>query len=268
MNHPMPHLGFGTFRLEGQTAFDSVTLALNAGYRHIDTAQIYGNEQAVGDAIQSSGIAREDIFLTTKVWTDNFSRELFIPSVQESLRQLGMADIDLLLIHWPLKNQEVDMADYLASLKQAQDLGLTRQIGISNFTMAHMEQAVQILGKDVLLTNQIEVHPYLQNRQVTEYCRALGMRVTGYMPFAYGAVLQDPVIQAIAEKHQATAAQVVLAWMRQQGFVTIPSSTKQANIESNLDADRLTLDETDLAAIAALDRGHRVANPDFAPAWD
>ncbi|MEI8593432.1 2,5-didehydrogluconate reductase DkgB [Photobacterium sp. Hal280] len=268
MNHPLPHLGFGTFRLEGQTAFDAVTMALNAGYRHIDTAQIYGNEQAVGDAIQAAGVARAALFLTTKVWTDNLHRDAFIPSVKASLAKLGTDYVDLLLVHWPLNHNTVTMEDYLSSLKKAQDMGLTRHIGISNFTGAQTEQAVSILGEGALLTNQFEVHPYLQNHKVVAKCREMGLIVTGYMPFAYGAVLKDPVIQAIAEKHSATAAQVVLAWMRQQGYVTIPSSTRQANIDNNLKADSLELDATDLTDIAALDRGHRVANPDFAPEWD
>ncbi len=268
MNTPLPHLGFGTFRLEGQTAFDAVTMALNAGYRHIDTAQIYGNEQAVGDAIKASGIARAELFLTTKVWTDNLHRNAFIPSVEASLAKLGTEYVDLLLVHWPLNNNVVAMADYLSSLKKAQDMGLARLIGVSNFTAAQTEQAVSILGEGILLTNQFEVHPYLQNHKVVAKCQDLGLIVTGYMPFAYGAVLKDPVIQAIAEKHGATAAQVVLAWMRQLGYVTIPSSTRQANINSNLLADSLELDASDFAEIAALDRGHRVANPDFSPEWD
>lgn len=264
----IPMLGAGTFRLQEQAAFDSVAMALEAGYRHIDTAQIYGNEKEVGDALTASGIAREDIYLTTKVWMDKLGKDHFRASVEESLDKLQTSYVDLLLIHWPLKNEEVAMEEYLAELKAVKDAGLAKQIGVSNFTNAQLSQAIEILGAGEIFTNQVEVHPYLQNRKVVEFCQNNGVVVTGYMPFAYGDVLKDEVVIAIADKHQATAAQIVLAWMRQSEFVTIPSSTKKANIESNLAADEITLDDADMAEIAKLDRNHRLANPDFAPEWD
>ncbi|MBC7001294.1 2,5-didehydrogluconate reductase DkgB [Photobacterium sp. BZF1] len=268
MTIAMPVLGAGTFRLKGEDAYNSVTMALEAGYRHIDTAQIYGNEKEVGAAIADSGIARSEIFLTTKIWMDKFGKEAFLPSIRQSLADLQVEYVDLLLIHWPLKNEEVAMSDYLASLKEVKELGMAKQIGISNFTVAQMQQAIDILGTEAIYTNQVEVHPYLQNRKVVDFCLENGIIVTGYMPFAYGDVLKDETIARIAEKHQATAAQTVLAWMRQNEFVTIPSSTKRANIDSNLKASEVVLDEADMAAIAELDRNHRLANPDFAPEWD
>lgn len=264
----MPMLGAGTFRLKDDVAYQSVLTALELGYRHIDTAQIYGNEAEVGQAIQDSGVDRDAIFLTTKVWIDKLAKATFAASVEESLEKLQTEYIDLLLIHWPLKNDAVPMAEYLAELKAVKDKGLVKHIGVSNFTNAQLEQAIAILGEGEILTNQVEVHPYLQNRKVVACCRTHGVTVTGYMPFAYGDVLKDAVIQDIAAKHTATAAQVVLAWMRQNDFVTIPSSTKAANLESNLAAATLTLDAEDMASIATLDRGHRLANPDFAPDWD
>ncbi|PSW20726.1 2,5-didehydrogluconate reductase DkgB [Photobacterium sanctipauli] len=268
MTIAMPLLGAGTFRLKGEDAYNSVTMALNAGYRHIDTAQVYGNEQEVGTAIADSGIARDEIFLTTKIWMDKFGKDAFLPSIRQSLQDLQTDYIDLLLIHWPLKNEEVAMEDYLASLKEVKALGLAKHIGISNFTVAQMAQAVSILGADEIYTNQVEVHPYLQNRKVVDFCRQHGIIVTGYMPFAYGDVLKDETIIKIADKHDASPAQIVLAWMRQNEFVTIPSSTKQANIESNMKSDAVALNSDEMALIAELDRNHRKANPDFAPEWD
>lgn len=264
----IPLLGAGTFRLKDGAAYDSVKMALEAGYRHIDTAQIYGNEAEVGKAIADSGIPREEIFLTTKIWIDKLGSEHFEPSVLESLEKLQTSYVDLLLIHWPLKNNEVPMEEYLPELKAVKDKGLVRHIGVSNFTNVQLEQAIEILGDGEIYTNQVEVHPYLQNRKVVDFCEANGVLVTGYMPFAYGDVLKDEVILAIASEHKATAAQVVLAWMRQNNFVTIPSSTKKANIESNLAAETLVLTEADMDKIFKLDRNHRMANPDFAPEWD
>ena len=264
----IPMLGTGTFRLKDQAAYDAVLMALEEGSRHIDTAQIYGNEKPVGDAIHASGIPRQELFITTKVWTQNLNPIDFEASVAQSLTDLQTEYVDLLLIHWPLKDEQVPMADYLSSLKAMQDKGLSRRIGVSNFTNTQLSEAIKILGDGVIFTNQVEVHPYLVNQKVTEFCQQHHIVVTGYMPFAYGAVLQDEVINAIAAQHQASAAQVVLAWLRQQGFVTIPSSTKRDNVRANIAAANLQLSVAEINAISALDRNHRVANPDFAPDWD
>ncbi|MEZ9901432.1 2,5-didehydrogluconate reductase DkgB [Vibrio breoganii] len=264
----IPLLGAGTYRLKDGAGYDSVKTSLEAGFRHIDTAQIYGNEEEVGQAIADSSIPREDVFLTTKVWIDNFAKEKFAPSVQESLQKLKTDYIDLLLIHWPLKDDEVPMEEYLPELKALKDSGLVRHIGVSNFTNAQLGKAIDIVGDGEIYTNQVEVHPYLQNHKVVYFCEANGVIVTGYMPFAYGDVLQDETIQAIAKEHDASPAQVVLAWMRQNEFVTIPSSTKKANIESNLHSEKVTLTESDMEKIATLDRDHRLASPSFAPDWD
>ncbi|SHI15331.1 2,5-didehydrogluconate reductase DkgB [Ferrimonas marina] len=268
MNGALPALGAGTFRLEGDTAYQSVAMALEAGYRHIDTAQIYGNEQEVGDALRDSGVARDELFVTTKVWMDRLSPAKFLDSVKESLEKLQTPYVDLLLIHWPLTDDSVPMADYLTCLKQAQTLGLTRHIGVSNFTVAQMEQAIAILGEGALLTNQVEVHPFLQNNAVVEFCHQHQVTVTGYMPLAVGDVFKEPVLQQIAERHQSNPAAVALAWIRQRGLPTIPSSTKRANLEANLASLQLTLSEDEMAQIATLDRNQRIANPDFAPNWD
>ena len=265
----IPAFGLGTFRLKGQTVIDSVRNALDVGYRAVDTAQIYDNEAEVGQAIAESGVARDDLFLTTKVWIANFSHNALLDSLRESLRKLRTDHVELTLIHWPSPKDAVPMAEYLGALAEAKSLGLTRQIGISNFTIDLTRRAIAILGADAIATNQIEVHPYLQNRALIAFLKEQGIHVTAYMSLAYGEVLKDPVIQSIAERHQASAAQVALAWALQQGFAVIPSSTKRENLASNLLATDLSLSDADMAQIATLDRGQRLANPDgIAPAWD
>lgn len=265
----IPAFGLGTFRLKGQTVIDSVRNALDVGYRAIDTAQIYENEAEVGQAIAESGVARDELFITTKIWIANFHHGALLDSLRESLRKLRTDHVELTLIHWPSPKDAVPMAEYLGALAEAKSQGLTRQIGISNFTIAQTRQAIEILGAGAIATNQIEVHPYLQNRALIAFLKDQGIHVTAYMSLAYGEVLNDPVIQAIAERHQATPAQVALAWALQQGFAVIPSSTKRDNLAGNLLAADLRLSDEDMAQIATLDRGHRLANPEaIAPAWD
>lgn len=265
----IPAFGLGTFRLKGQTVIDSVRNALDVGYRAIDTAQIYENEAEVGQAIAESGVARDELFITTKIWIANFHHDALLDSLRESLRKLRTDHVELTLIHWPSPKDAVPMAEYLGALAEAKSQGLTRQIGISNFTIAQTRQAIEILGAGAIATNQIEVHPYLQNRALIAFLKDQGIHVTAYMSLAYGEVLKDPVIQAIAERHQATPAQVALAWALQQGFAVIPSSTKRDNLAGNLLAADLRLSNEDMAQIATLDRGHRLANPEaIAPAWD
>ncbi|MHC9014256.1 2,5-didehydrogluconate reductase DkgB [Stenotrophomonas bentonitica] len=265
----IPAFGLGTFRLKGQTVIDSVRNALDVGYRAIDTAQIYENEAEVGQAIAESGVARDELFITTKIWIANFHHGALLESLRESLRKLRTDHVELTLIHWPSPKDAVPMAEYLGALAEAKSQGLTRQIGISNFTIAQTRQAIEILGAGAIATNQIEVHPYLQNRALIAFLKDQGIHVTAYMSLAYGEVLKDPVIQAIAERHQATPAQVALAWALQQGFAVIPSSTKRDNLAGNLLAADLRLSDEDMAQIATLDRGHRLANPEaIAPAWD
>lgn len=265
---PMPVLGLGTFRLQGQTVVDSVKSGLSIGYRHIDTAQIYGNEAEVGQAIAESGIPRDELFVTTKIWIEALAADRLIPSLRESLTKLRMEAVDLTLIHWPSPGDAVPLKDTLDALIEAKRLGLTRAIGLSNFTVAQMREAAALVGPDQLATNQVEIHPFLQNRAVIAAAKALDLPLTAYMPLAYGKVMTEPVLLDIAAKHGTTPAQVSLAWLLQQGFTVIPSSTKPANQAANLDASRLRLDDADMSAIATLDRGERLANPDFAPAWD
>ncbi len=265
----IPAFGLGTFRLQGQVVIDSVSTGLELGYRAIDTAQIYENEAEVGQAIAGSGIPREELFITSKIWVANFAKDTLIDSLKESLRKLQTDYLDLTLIHWPSPQDQVPVAEFMGALLEAKQQGLTRKIGISNFTVDLMKQAIAAVGAENIATNQIELHPYLQNRTVVEFAQSQGIQITSYMTLAYGEVLQDPLIQQIADQHQATTAQVTLAWAMQSGYAVIPSSTRRANLESNLKAGALTLSAADMALIATLERGHRLTSPKgIAPIWD
>lgn len=267
--HTIPAFGLGTFRLKDQVVIDSVKTGLDLGYRLVDTAQIYGNEAEVGRAIAESGVPRDQVFITTKIWTANDAKDKLVPSLRDSLAKLRTDHVDLTLIHWPSPKNAVPVAEFMAALADAKAQGLTKQIGVSNFTVALMKEAIAAVGADAIATNQVELHPYLQNRAVADFAKSQGIRITSYMTLAYGKVLNDPVIGAVAAAHGATTAQVVLAWAMQLGYAVIPSSTKRANLEGNLKAQALTLSDAEMAQIAALDRGERLTSPEgLAPAWD
>ena len=265
----IPSFGVGTFRLQGQVVIDSVRNALEVGYRAIDTAQIYGNEPEVGQVIAESGIDRAELFVTTKIWVANYRHEQLIASLRESLDKLRSDYVDLALIHWPAPGNGVALAETMGALAEAKRLGLARRIGLSNFNIDLTRQAVELVGKGEIATNQVELSPYLQNTKLAAFLKEQGIAVTSYMTLAYGKVLDDAVLARIADKHRATVAQVVLAWALQLGYAVIPSSTRRENLASNLLARELTLDADDMAAIAALERNGREVDPaGLAPAWD
>lgn len=265
----IPAFGLGTFRLKGQPVIDSVRNGLGLGYRLIDTAQIYGNEADVGQGIAESGVARADLFLTTKIWTENLAGDKLAQSLKDSLAKLRTDHADLTLIHWPSPGNAVPVAEFMGALAEAKTQGLTKQIGVSNFTVDLMRQAIAAVGAAEIATNQVELHPYLQNRKVADFAHSHGISITSYMTLGYGSVLKDPVIQAIAEAHQATPAQVTLAWAMQLGYAVIPSSTRRAHLESNMKARQLRLSDDEMARMAALDTNSRLTSPEgLAPAWD
>ena len=265
----IPAFGLGTFRLKDQVVIDSVSTALALGYRAIDTAQIYGNEAQVGQAIADSRVPRDELFVTTKVWTDHYKVADAVPSLKESLRRLRLEQVDLTLIHWPAPGSGVPLSETLGALIDAKKQGLTRLIGVSNFNIAGMQDALLIAGKGGIATNQIELSPYLQNRAVAEAAKSLGIQITSYMTLAYGKVLGDPVLGVIAARHAATPAQVALAWALQLGYAVIPSSTQRVNLESNLFARHLRLTDDEMKQMAALERGGRLVDPaGLAPVWD
>ncbi|QKH35538.1 2,5-didehydrogluconate reductase DkgB [Achromobacter pestifer] len=265
----IPAFGVGTFRLQGQAVIDSVRNALDLGYRAIDTAQIYENEAEVGHAIAESGVPRDELFATTKIWVPNYARDKLIPSLKDSLAKLRSDYADLTLIHWPAPGNGVPVEEFMSALAEAKTQGLTRQIGISNFPIAETRAAIAAVGREQIATNQIELSPYLQNRKLAAFLREQGIQVTSYMTLAYGKVLKDPVIGQIAQRHDATPAQVALAWALQLGHAVIPSSTKRENLASNLLAQDLRLTDEDMAQIAALERNGREVSPEgLAAAWD
>ena len=265
----IPAFGLGTFRLKDQVVIDSVKTGLELGYRLIDTAQIYGNEAEVGRAIAESGVPRDDIFITTKIWTSNYAKDKLVPSLKDSLQKLRTDHVDLTLIHWPSPKNDVPVAEFMGALMDAKAQGLTKRIGISNFNIALMKEAIAAVGAQNIATNQIELSPFLQNRKVVDFAKSQGIHITSYMTLAYGKALKDPVIEAIATAHRATPAQVVLAWAMQLVYAVIPSSTKRENLASNLLAQQLRLSDADMAQIAALDRNERLTSPEgLAPAWD
>ncbi|HCT5822089.1 TPA: 2,5-didehydrogluconate reductase DkgB [Citrobacter sedlakii] len=265
----IPAFGLGTFRLKDDVVIASVKTALALGYRAVDTAQIYDNEAAVGQAIAESGIPRGDLYITTKIWTENLRKDKLIPSLKESLKKLRTDYVDLTLIHWPSPNDAVPVAEFMQALLEAKEQGLTREIGISNFTIPLMEKAIAAVGVDNIATNQIELSPYLQNGKVVEWAKQHGIHITSYMTLAYGKALNDEVISRIAAKHSATPAQVILAWAIGEGYSVIPSSTKRENLASNLQALNLKLDAEDKHAIATLDCNDRLVSPEgLAPQWD
>ncbi|MDP2017031.1 2,5-didehydrogluconate reductase DkgB [Hydrogenophaga sp.] len=269
MQNTIPAFGLGTFRLKDQVVIDSVSNGLDLGYRLIDTAQIYGNETEVGQAISESGVPRADLFITTKIWTENLAGDKLVASLKDSLVKLRTERVDLTLIHWPSPGGAVPVAEFMGALADAKAQGLTRLIGVSNFNIALLREAISAVGAGEIATNQIELHPYLQNRTLVEFARSQGVHTTSYMTLAYGQVLKDPVVQDIARELGATPAQVALAWAMQLGYAVIPSSTKRENLQGNLLSTQLRLRDDQMARIAALDNGGRLVNPaGLAPAWD
>jgi len=263
----IPALGFGVFRMSEREVERVVPAALEAGFRHFDTAQIYGNEAALGRALQTAGARREDLFLTTKVWVENYSPQKFAASVDESLDKLKVDRVDLLLLHWP--GAEVTIAEQIAMLNAVQAAGKTRFIGVSNQSIAQLRESIA-LSKAPIVTNQIEAHPYLDQRGMAQAAKAPGVALTAYYGMADGAVPRDPVLQEIGAKYGKSAAQVALRWLVQQGFVALSKTARPERVAENIDIFDFLLSGEDLAAIGRLARpnGRLVNPPGLAPAWN
>ncbi len=264
----IPPLGLGTYGRTGEAGTAAILTALELGYRHIDTAQTYDSETSVREALRRSGLARDEVFLTTKVADTNLARDRFAASVARSLEALGTDRVDLLLIHWPSAREAVPLEHYLTALAEAQARGQARLIGVSNFTIAHLERAEAILGRGALATNQVELHPWLQQPKLRDWARRRGLTLTAYEPLVRGRVLSEPALTAIAGRHGVTPAAVVLAFLIAEGHAAIPASSQAEHLQANLDAAGLRLDASDIARIRALDRGMRTIDPPKSPQWD
>jgi 2,5-diketo-D-gluconate reductase B len=263
----MPVLGLGTWKNEDPAACaESVRTALEMGYRHIDTAQIYGNEAAVGEGIAAADVDREEVFLATKVWISNLSRADVVETTQESLAKLGVDAVDLLYVHWPAG--EYDPDETLPAFDELVDRGLTDHVGVSNFEPDHVERAMETLDAPVF-ANQVETHPFCTQTELREHAAEHGYELVAYSPLARGAVFDDETLAEIAAAHDASAAQVSLAWLREKGVTAIPKATSEAHIRDNWASRNLALTDAEIDAIDAIDRTHREVYPDFAPdAWE
>ncbi|SHJ26764.1 aldo/keto reductase [Wenxinia saemankumensis] len=264
----MPRLGFGTYDRKGDEGIDAIGCALETGYRHLDTAQDYGTEAEVGAAIRRSGLPRDEVFVTTKVTPANFGPGALVPSLERSCETLGLDHVDLALIHWPAPNGERPLSDYIPQLAEARARGLARHIGVSNFTTALLDEALDILGGVPILTNQVELNPLFRNRTLADHCTARGVIVTCYQPIAHGRIGEDPVMRQIAETHGATPEQIALAFELSRGYAAIPTSGKAERIRSNFRALDIQLSEGEIDRIEGLDRGQRSIDPDWGPDWD
>ena len=262
----IPILGFGTMTLKEDVCVQLVEASLKLGYRHLDTAQMYGNEREVGSGMRGSGLKREDIFLTTKVWFTRLAAGDFERSVDESLQRLALPWVDLLMIHWP--NTQVPLSESIASLCKMKKAGLTKHIGVANFNIALIERAVKLASEPIAVL-QIETHPYLDQSKVIAAARRHGMAVVGYCPLARGKVPADPTLQQIGKAHGKTPAQVALRFLERQQIIPIPRTSKRERLAENLGSLDFKLSEAETAEIAKLKRSDsRIVSPPQAPKWD
>ena len=262
----IPAIGFGTSGL-GPHAAAAVAHALGVGFRHLDAARKYGTEEGVGEGMRMAKVARDELFVTTKVSHENLRAADFARSVEQSLKALGLAYVDLLLVHWP--NAQIPLAETMGALARAKRDGLTRHVGVANFNIALVDEAIR-LCTEPLVSLQAEFHPYLDQRTLHEACRQRGLVLTGYCPLGRGRLIADPVIAEIARARGKTAAQIALRWAVQQNVLPIPRSSNPQRIAENLAIFDFALDAQEMRRIGALSRRDgRIADPTGrAPAWD
>ena len=256
----IPQLGFGVFQVPDAETTEAVSLALEAGYRAIDTAAVYGNEAGVGRALAQSGLARDDVFVTSKLWIDSLERAAVRPALEASLDRLGLDRLDLFLIHWPAPGlgRYVEAWEELVALR---DAGLVREVGVSNFQPAHLE-AIMATGVAPVI-NQVELHPAFQQRDLRAWHAEHGIVTQAWSPLGQGTVLTDPVVAAVAQAHEVSPAQAVLRWHLQHGTVVIPKSVTPARITANLEVFDFELTAEQMAQIDGLDAGGRIGpDPD------
>ena len=273
MSHPqtvsvqgtaVPAIGFGTWQVTGRDAEDGVADALAIGYRHIDTARMYGNEDEVGRAIAASGVDRGDVFLTSKIWIEDFPADRLTRAAEDSLRRLRTDYLDLLLLHWP--NPDLPVAEPIGALVRLQERGLIRHLGVSNFPTALVTEA---LAHGPVFANQVEYHPYLAQPKLLAQAREHDLLLEAYSPFAHGKLLDDPVLREIGEGHGKSVGQVALRWLIDQpGVCALPKASSHERRAQNLDVFDFALSDAERERIDGLDRQMRTGNPSFAPEWD
>ncbi|MBN9585920.1 MAG: 2,5-didehydrogluconate reductase [Afipia sp. 62-7] len=262
----IPAIGLGTWELRERTCARVVEQALRLGYRHIDTAQMYDNEREVGEGVRASGVRRSDVFITTKIWTTHFAPNDLLRSAKESLVRLRMTEVDLLLLHWP--NSHVPLDETLGGLAQAKELGLTRHVGVSNFTVALIKEAVA-KSPVPLACNQVEYHPYLDQTKVLTACRENGLALVAYSPVAKGRVKKAEALNRIGARHGKTAAQVCLRWLMQQNVAAIPRTSKLERLSENIEIFDFELDDAEMNEIFAMGtQDGRLTDFSLAPKWD
>jgi 2,5-diketo-D-gluconate reductase B len=262
----IPRLGFGTFRMPGGDAQPVVESAIALGFRHFDTAAMYQNEAAVGAAIAASGIARDQLFITTKAWHDQLAPDALRRAFETSLGKLRLDHVDLYMVHWPAR--DMDMAATLEVLMELREQGLTRAIGVCNFNLPMIRHAIDEIGAPIA-AHQVEYHPFLSQAPMLAYLRGRNIPLTAYAPLAQGRAVEDATLAAIGRKHGASAAQVAIAWLLDQdGVIAIPKAARPESQKANLAALNIRLDGDDRAAVAALPKDQRFVRPPFAPDWD
>jgi 2,5-diketo-D-gluconate reductase A len=257
----VPQIGFGVWQIPDEIATDATLTAFECGYRHVDTAAVYGNEGGVGRAIAASGLPRDDLFVTTKVWNTDHGYDSTMRAMDASLGRLGLDHVDLYLIHWPCPATG-DLVETWRAVLALQEQGATTSVGVSNFQAPHLRRIIDEFGV-VPVANQVELHPWLPQTQIRSFDAALGIATEAWSPLASGGLIDDPVLAAIGARYGKTSAQVMIRWHLQLGNVVLPKSVTPTRIAENIDVLDFELDAGDLAAIAALENGHRTGpNPD------
>jgi 2,5-diketo-D-gluconate reductase B len=262
----IPAIGLGTWELRGRTCARLVEQAMRLGYRHIDTAQVYENEREVGEGLRASRIRRDDVFVTTKVWTNHFAPHDLERSTKESLTKLRLTEVDLLLLHWP--NPQVPLEETLGALAHVKKLGMARHIGVSNFTVALIDEAIAACPEP-LVCDQVEYHPYLDQTKVREACARHGMALVAYSPVARGRIKNDATLARIGRVHGKTTAQICLRWLVQQNVSAIPRTSRIERLSENIDIFDFALSEEEMAEIFRMGSAKaRLTDFGFAPKWD